>query len=95
MVLSAFLARPLYALCSMPFARAIRDLKSKIQNRMNPIILFIFLLDAKCHIVVTDVAPDTKINIAGNCNIFFVPIDNFFSAITFIFDPSQGGGFSF
>jgi hypothetical protein len=40
----------------------------------------IFLLDAKCHIVVTDVASDTKINIAGNCNIFFVPMNKkFFS----------------
>ena len=54
-----------------------------------------FLLDAKCHIVVTDVAPDTKANIAGNCNIFFVLMNKNFSVITFIFDPSQGGGFSF
>jgi hypothetical protein len=53
------------------------------------------LLDAKCHIVVTDVALGTKINIAGNCNIFFVPMNKNFSVITFIFDPSQGGGFSF
>jgi hypothetical protein len=53
------------------------------------------LLDAKCHIVVTDVAPGTKINIAGNCNIFFVPMNKNFSVITFIFDPSQGGGVSF
>ncbi len=55
----------------------------------------IFLLDAKCHIVVTNAAPDTKINIAGNCDIFFVPMNKNFSVITFIFDPSQGGGVSF
>jgi hypothetical protein len=53
------------------------------------------LLDAKYHIVVTVVALGTKINIAGNCNIFFVPMNKNFSVITFIFDPSQGGGVSF